>query len=105
MPNIHETWTVLPHGHLTEIDEGILTVTGQIHMPLVDLQRRMTIVRLQDGSSIIYSAVALDNAEMQQIEALARRVISSCWATLIVSMQKYSNSAIRRFRSSHRLAH
>jgi len=68
MPSIHETWTVLPHGSLTEIDDGILTVTGQIHMPLVDLERRMTIVRLRDNSTVIYSAVALDDAEMKQIE-------------------------------------
>jgi hypothetical protein len=69
MPQFHETWTVLPHGPLTEIDEGILTVTGQIHMPLVDLERRMTVVRLKDGSSVIYSAIALDEPEMKQLEA------------------------------------
>jgi hypothetical protein len=70
MPHVHETWTVLPHGPLIEIDDGILTVTGQIHMPFVDLERRMTVVRLKDGSAIIYSAIALDDAEMKQIEAL-----------------------------------
>jgi len=69
MPNIHETWTVLPHGSLTEIDSGILTVTGQIHMPLVDLERRMTVVRLNDGSTIVYSAIALGEGEMAQLEA------------------------------------
>jgi hypothetical protein len=69
MPDVHESWTVLPHGSLTEIDDGILTVTGQIHMPLVDLERRMTVVRLMDGSSIIYSAIALDEAGMKQLEA------------------------------------
>jgi hypothetical protein len=69
MPGFHETWTVLPHGSLTEIDDGILTVTGQIHMPLVDLERRMTVVGLNDGSSIIYSAIALDESGMKQIEA------------------------------------
>lgn len=69
MPGINQTWTVLPHGPLTEIGEGILTVTGQIHLPLVDLERRMTIVRLKDGSSVIYSAVALEASEMDEIEA------------------------------------
>jgi hypothetical protein len=71
MPAIHQTWTVLPHGPPIEIDDGILTVTGQIHMPLVDLERRMTVVRLKDGSSIIYSAIALDENEMRQLEAFA----------------------------------
>jgi len=69
MPQFHETWTVLPHGPLTEIDRGILTVTGQIHMPLVNLERRMTVVRLKDGSSVIYSAIALDEPQMEQLEA------------------------------------
>lgn len=70
MPATHETWTVLPHGPLTEIDDGILTVTGQIHMPLVDLERRMTVVGLRDGSSVIYSAIALGEEEMKQVEML-----------------------------------
>lgn len=70
MPHIHESWTVLPHGLLTEVDDGILTVTGDIHMPLVELERRMTVVRLRGGSSVIYSAIALDEAEMKQIETL-----------------------------------
>jgi hypothetical protein len=39
-------------------------------MPLVDLERRMTVVRLRGGSSVIYSAIALDDGEMRQIEAL-----------------------------------
>lgn len=69
MTKVHDTWTVLPHGRLIHIDDGILTVTGQMPMPLVDLQRRMTIVRLKDGASIIYSAIALDEPEMEQIEA------------------------------------
>jgi hypothetical protein len=68
MPRVHETWTVLPHGPLIEIDDGILTVTGQIHLPLVNLERRMTIVRLRDGSTIIYSAIALDDAGMERLE-------------------------------------
>jgi hypothetical protein len=55
---------------LTQVDDGILTVTGQIPMPLVELQRRMTVVRLADGGSVIYSAIALDEAQMAQIEAL-----------------------------------
>lgn len=68
MSKIHDQWTVLPHGPLVPIDDGILTVTGRIHMPLVDLQRCMTVVRLKDGGSVIYSAVALENDQMAKIE-------------------------------------
>jgi len=68
MPQIHETWTVLSHGPSVELDDGTLTVTGQIHMPLMDLERRMTVVRLSDGSSVIYSAIALGDVEMNRIK-------------------------------------
>jgi hypothetical protein len=70
MSKIHEQWTVLPHGPVVPVDDGILTVTGQIHMPLVELERRMTVVRLKDGGTVIYSAIALDEAGMAEIEAL-----------------------------------
>src|SRR5690242_18317802 len=72
MPSVHENWTVLPHGAVTAIDDGLLTVTGQIVLPLVALERRMTVVRLNDGSTVIYSAIALDETGMKQIEALGR---------------------------------
>ena len=70
MTAVHETWEVLPHGPVTAIDDGILTVTGRIPLPLVELERRMTVVRLRDGSTVIYSAVALDEEAMKQIERL-----------------------------------
>jgi len=74
MSSVHETWKVLPHGSVDAIDDGILTVTGQIRLPLVELERRMTVVRLNNtltgGSTIIYSAIALDESGMKQIEAL-----------------------------------
>jgi len=70
MPAIHERWTVLPHGPVTRVDDGILTVTGEIQLPLVHLQRRMTVVALGDGTSVIYSAVALDEPGMRDLETL-----------------------------------
>ena len=70
MTAVHQTWEVLPHGRVTAVDDGILTVTGRIPLPLVELERRMTVVRLNDGSTIIYSAVALDEEAMRQIETL-----------------------------------
>ena len=35
-----EHWTVLPHGKPVQVDEDILTVVGEIHMPLMDLPRQ-----------------------------------------------------------------
>src|SRR5262245_60988306 len=70
MPQVHEHWEILPHGPVQTVDDGILTVTGTIRMPLVALERRMTVVRLADGTSLIYSAVALEESAMREIEAL-----------------------------------
>jgi hypothetical protein len=67
-----QQWTVLPHGKLVQIDENILTVVGEIHMPLMDLPRRMTVVRLVDASLVVFSAIALDADEMFALEAYGR---------------------------------
>ena len=72
MAALNEHWKVLPHGKLTPIDDGILAVVGQIHMPLMDLPRRMTVVRLRDGRLVIWSAIALDETEMATLEAAGR---------------------------------
>jgi hypothetical protein len=67
-----QQWTVLPHGKLSQIDDNILTVVGEIHMPLMDLPRRMTVVRLNDARLVVFSAVALDEDEMAALEAYGR---------------------------------
>lgn len=68
MPRPLQRWTVLPHGKLTEIDDGLLTVVGSLDMPLGEFPRRMTVARLRDGRLVIYSAIALDEPEMRQLE-------------------------------------
>jgi hypothetical protein len=65
-------WKVLPHGKLTQVDEGILTVVGEIQMPLMELPRRMTVARLADRRLVIFSAIALDEDEMAALEAYGR---------------------------------
>ena len=42
MPDILEKWQVMPHDPLTAVDDGILSVAGEIHMPLGVFPRRMT---------------------------------------------------------------
>lgn len=64
----HSEWKVLPHGPLVAVDENILTVTGDLVMPLMVLTRRMTVVRLADRRLVIYSAMALDEAQMATLE-------------------------------------
>jgi hypothetical protein len=72
MPKAYQQWKVMPHGPLVEIDDGILTVVGQIHMPLGNLPRRMTVIRLRDSRLLIWSAIALDEKEMAKLEAFGR---------------------------------
>ena len=72
MTRAFREWKVLPHGKLTQIDENILTVVGEIHMPLMDLPRRMTVVRLSDSRLVVFSAIALDDDEMRQLEEFGR---------------------------------
>jgi hypothetical protein len=67
-----QQWKVLPHGRLSEIDAGILTVTGDIRMPMMSLPRRMTVVRLNGSRLIVFSAIALNEDEMTKLEAYGR---------------------------------
>ena len=72
MPKFHTEWTVFPHGPLERIDDGVLSVEGQIVMPLGRFPRRMTVVALSRGRTAIFSPVALHEPAMRQIETLGR---------------------------------
>ena len=69
MPKPFTEWTVLPHGKLSRLDDNLLSVTGDLPMPVGDFPRRMTVVRLHDGRLVIYSAIALDEIEMPALVA------------------------------------
>ncbi len=68
MPKPLTEWKVLPHGRLTTIEDNILTVVGDIPMPVGDMKRQMAVVRLRDRRLVIFSAVALDEEEMRALE-------------------------------------
>ncbi|MES1205077.1 MAG: hypothetical protein ABUS79_03995 [Pseudomonadota bacterium] len=72
MPGIFKEWTVLPHGKVTRLEDNLLTVTGDLPMPIGDFPRRMTVARLGDGRLVIFSAIALDETEMRALEAWGR---------------------------------
>ncbi len=72
MPATLEAWKVLPHGKLVEVDDHLLTVVGRLQMPLAEIPRRMTVVRLRDARLVIYSAIALDEVEMAALEDYGR---------------------------------
>ncbi len=68
----HESWKVLPHGELERLADNLYTVVGKLKMPGGQTPRRMTIVPLADGRLAIYSAIALDEPHMAQVEALGK---------------------------------
>lgn len=70
MAKANEAWKVGPHGPLERIDEGLISVAGEIVMPLGRFPRRMTVVALDGGRSAIWSAVPLREPEMREVEAL-----------------------------------
>src|SRR5262245_44171083 len=62
-------WTVLPHGELVRLDTNLFCVDGLIHLPTGDFERRMTVVRLASTGLVIYSAIALSEAQMHMLES------------------------------------
>lgn len=71
MPQANREWTVLPHGSLTRLDDALFTVVGELHMPLGDFPRRMTVVRLAGARPrlVVFNAISLDEPEMRALEA------------------------------------
>ncbi len=70
MTKFNTEWTVGPHGALERLDDGLVSVAGEIVMPLGRFPRRMTLVRLADGGQLVWSAVALDDGEMAKVESM-----------------------------------
>src|SRR3954464_14931702 len=68
MPKPFQEWTVLPHGSLTPLEDNLLVVSGTLPVPLGEVERRMTLVRLADRRLVIYSAIALSEPEIQEVE-------------------------------------
>lgn len=65
---IFDEWTVLPHGPLEQLSENLWRVEGSL--PGMSLKRVMTVVRRNDGSLVIHSAIALADKEQRELEAL-----------------------------------
>lgn len=72
MTQLHTEWIVLPHGPVTHFDDDIATVQGDLSMPLGHFPRRMTVVRLGDERLVVFSAIALEDHEMQWLERWGR---------------------------------
>ncbi len=62
------TWTVLPHRPLERLEANLLSVEGDLPMPIGPFPRRMTVAKLGTGQLVVYSAIALDPQEMAVID-------------------------------------
>src|ERR1044072_7121376 len=69
MAQCFTTWTVLPHEPVTKHSENLWSVSG--NMPRGN-QRRMTVARRSDGKLVIHNPIALDDAEMKELEAFGK---------------------------------
>ena len=72
MPKFNKEWKVLPHGRVKTVDDRIVTVEGDIPMPLGKFPRRMTVVGLSRDRSAIFSAIALGEADMRRVEEVGK---------------------------------
>jgi hypothetical protein len=62
-----ETWTVGRHGPVEKLADNLWRVEGDI--PGAPLRRVMSVAKLADGRLAVFSAIALDDAEMKELEA------------------------------------
>jgi hypothetical protein len=68
MAKVHNSWQVLAHGPIEQLSDNIWRVQGTLRG--MSLRRTMTVVRRADGSLLVHSPVALDEARRQELEAL-----------------------------------
>lgn len=68
MGKVDTGWKVLSHGPLERLAENLWRVEGAL--PGMSLRRTMTVVRRPDGSLLLHSPIALDDARRQELEAL-----------------------------------
>jgi hypothetical protein len=60
-------WSVGEHGPLEKHEPNLWTVEAAV--PSMPLKRRMALVRLDDGSVVVHSAICLDDATQREVEA------------------------------------
>jgi len=66
MPANFTTWTVLPHKPIEKYAPNLWRVSGMMNGKV---QRQMVMAKLDDGRVVIHNAIALEDAEMAELEA------------------------------------
>lgn len=67
---IEAQWKVLPHGPIERLSERLCVVEGAL--PGMPLRRVMCAIKLDDGTLVIHSAIALDPSTQKELEAWGR---------------------------------
>ncbi len=62
-----DDWKVLEHGKIEKLNERLWRVEGMV--PGMSLRRVMTVAKRSSGGLLIHSAIALDEAELAELEA------------------------------------
>jgi hypothetical protein len=60
-------WKVLPHGPIEQLSDRLCVVEGAL--PGMPLKRVMSAIKLDDGSVVVHSAIALDPSTQKELEA------------------------------------
>lgn len=60
-------WTVLPHDPIEKVADNLWRVSGLMNDG--KLQRQMVLARMKDGRVVVHNPIALDDAEMKELEA------------------------------------
>lgn len=69
-------WIVTPHGPIERIDDNLWWVSGAVPgVPGRSFLRSMHIVRRSDGTLLLHNAIPLDDAALQELNALGRPAI------------------------------
>jgi hypothetical protein len=82
-------WIVTPHGALEKIDENLWALSSPV--PRLPFPRRMSMVRLTDGSIVFLDAIPMDEPTLAQIRA---------WGTpsILVVTNRYHRTDVHAFR-------
>jgi len=64
------TWTVLPHDPVQKLSENFWCVEGTL--PDGKTRRKMSVIRLEDGSLMMHNVIALEESAMQELEAFGK---------------------------------
>jgi hypothetical protein len=66
MAKAFSEWKVLAHGPLLTLADNLLWVQGSV--PGMSLKRTMVVLRLSDGKLVIHNGIALEPAQMAELE-------------------------------------